>query len=363
MSMRYSLAILYSLVSLNFIGLQSCVQQQEEKSPNVLVQVLADIETQPVANNDDAADDPAIWIHPTDPSLSLLICSNKKSGIMVYDLQGNEKGHYPVGKINNVDVRQGIYLNDKVRVDIAAGSNRTDNSITIMAIHADGTLTDITARKIFSNFSEVYGFCLYHDLDNKTVYAIVNNKAGMVEQWRLLPTDSLKLDAELTRTFRGGESQLEGCVGDDETGFIYIGEENTGIWKFRAHPDSNAVAIKVDDISSNTALKDDIEGLTIIYKENGHGYLIASSQGNNTFAVYRREGNNEYVGSFEIIDGPQIDGVSETDGIDVTSFGLGAAFPSGLFIAQDGNNFDDGISKNQNFKLVSWGKIETALKL
>jgi 3-phytase len=339
---------------------QSCNQTGTQSG--LFSGVMADVETAAVRDKDDAADDPAIWIHPEDPSRSLLICSNKKSGIVVYNLQGIEVGNYPVGLINNVDVRQGISLNDSISVDIAAGSNRTDNSIALLEIRPDGTLRDIAARRIMSNFSEVYGFCLYHDLAARTVYAIVNNKEGYVEQWRLFGTADNKLDAELSRTFRAGETQLEGCVGDDELGFLYIGEEDKGFWKFRAHPDSAARGTLVDDLS-NTALKDDIEGLTIFYKPDRKGYLIASSQGNNSFAVYTREGSNEYLGSFEIVDGPKTDGVSETDGIDVTSASLGSAFPSGLFIAQDGYNFDGESAVNQNFKLVSWEKISKSLNL
>ena len=58
------------------------------------------------------------------------------------------------------------------------------------------------------------------------------------------------------------------------------------------------------------------------------------------------------MGSFQIDNG-KIDGTSETDGIDVVSSALGASFPSGVFVAQDGDN-DDG---TQNFKLVPLDQI------
>ena len=96
-----------------------------------------------------------------------------------------------------------------------------------------------------------------------------------------------------------------------------------------------------------------MEGLTIAYTSDGEGYLIASSQGNNTFAVYRREGTNPYVKSFRIIAGEKIDEVTETDGIHVTTANLGPRFPKGVFIAQDG--LDD--KGKQNFKLVPWDSI------
>ncbi len=74
----------------------------------------------------------------------------------------------------------------------------------------------------------------------------------------------------------------------------------------------------------------DIEGLTIYYAPNGKGYLMASSQGNNSYAMYERQGKNRYVANFEITDGEKIDGTSDTDGIDVLGFGLGPKYPYGI---------------------------------
>jgi 3-phytase len=90
--------------------------------------------------------------------------------------------------------------------------------------------------------------------------------------------------------------------------------------------------------------------LAIAAGPRGTGSLVASSQGDDRFAVYRRGGRNAYVRSFRIVAAGGIDGVSDTDGIDVTSRPLGRRFPGGLFVAQDGHN--DGA--HQNFKLVPW---------
>jgi 3-phytase len=341
--------------------LVSCYQKKEVFHTDIFFPVIPNFETDAVKNADDAADDPSIWVNPEDPSESLLICTNKKSGIVVYNLKGKEVGFYPIGLINNIDVRQGIYLSDSIQIDIAAGSNRTDQSITVMRIRPDGTMEDIAARKIYSEFKEVYGFCLYHDLQSSTLYAVVTSKEGMVEQWKLYVTESMRIDGLLVRTFRAGAGQLEGCVGDDGLGLLYIGEENHGIWRFQAHPDSTARGTLVDDLS-NPALKDDIEGMTIYYEQNGKGFLIVSSQGNNSFAVYERETPNFYLGSFVIVDGEQIDGVSETDGIDITAYPMGPDFPLGFFIAQDGHNYQEEQLVNQNFKIVDWQKIARMLK-
>ena len=46
-------------------------------------------ETTPVESTGDAMDDPAVWVHPTDPSRSLVIGNNKQGALETYDLEGN----------------------------------------------------------------------------------------------------------------------------------------------------------------------------------------------------------------------------------------------------------------------------------
>ena len=45
------------------------------------VNLTADVETDPVDSYGDAADDPAIWIHPDDPALSVIIGAQKQRGV------------------------------------------------------------------------------------------------------------------------------------------------------------------------------------------------------------------------------------------------------------------------------------------
>jgi myo-inositol-hexaphosphate 3-phosphohydrolase len=90
-------------------------------------QVSATVETAPVHSSADAADDPAIWIHPTDPSQSTVIGTDKSSdghGLVVYDLSGRELFYYPHGRMNNVDVRYNFPLGN-TRVSLVGVSNRS----------------------------------------------------------------------------------------------------------------------------------------------------------------------------------------------------------------------------------------------
>lgn len=316
-----------------------------------MIQIAATVETEPVSSKGDAADDPCIWIHPTDPSQSTIIGTNKKGGLVVYDLAGRTLQYLPDGRLNNVDIRYNFPLGDKSVALVTAG-NRSNNSIAIYRVNpTTRRLEDVAARMIATGI-KVYGSCMYHSRVTDKYYFYVNSKKGKVEQWELFDNGSGKVDGMKARTFDVGD-QTEGCVADDELGYFYIGEEEVGIWKYGAEPEDGTERIQVDSTGSGGHLTKDVEGLTIYYARDGTGYLIASSQGSSEFVIYRREGNNAYVATFKIITGNGIDKVTETDGIDVVNSYLGPAFPKGVFIAQDDEN-DDG---NQNYKLVPWQLI------
>ena len=112
--------------------------------------------------------------------------------------------------------------------------------------------------------------------------------------------------------------------------------------------------------TSNPNIDYDIEGLTI-YKKGKGGYLIASVQGNFSYAIYDRQGNNQYITSFKINESGDVDRVEETDGLDVVSDSLSPAFPKGMLVVQDGLNYDQDTLRAQNFKFLSWSKIAALL--
>ena len=184
----------------------------------------------------------------------------------------------------------------------------------------------------------------------------MNGKSGIIEQWELKPHGEGEISGEVVRNLRVA-TQPEGMVADDELGYLYVGEEGRGIWKFGAEPDNHDEPLFIEGSdSTNAKIQYDVEGLAIYYASGEKGYLIASSQGNNSYAIFERQGENKYLGSFGIGDNG-IDGVQETDGIDVINLNLGEPFGSGLFVVQDGFNVDGDEVLPQNFKLVSWEKI------
>jgi 3-phytase len=52
-----------------------------------------------------------------------------------------------------------------------------------------------------------------------------------------------------------------------------------------------------------------------------------------------------------------VDGVEETDGLDLVTMPLNDTFRQGLLVVQDGFNTEGGIPTSQNFKFVSFERL------
>jgi 3-phytase len=325
--------------------------------------VTATVETDPVPSSGDAADDPALWVHPADPARSAVLGDDKQGGLLVYGLDGRQLQHLDAEKdLNNVDVRYGFPLAGKFadgaahdRVDVAAVGNETDSSIYVYKIHpVSGKLE--RAGEAGRGRASVYGGCMYRSPRTGKYYYFATGNSGSVQQWELRDDGRGGIEGALVRELKAA-STVEGAVADDVHAKLYVGEEERGIWKYGAEPGDGDARDLVDRCGRGGRLTADVEGLAIYSLPDGTGYLLASSQGNDSYVVYRREGENAYVGTFRIGHG-RIDGTEDTDGIDVTSAALGPAFPRGLFVAQDGRN----PGANQNYKLVPWESIAGAFQ-
>lgn len=320
--------------------------------------VFASVETEPVASSNDAADDPAIWVHPSDPSRSLIIGTDKKNGLDIYDLAGKRVQTLPDGRMNNVDLRYGFPLAGQ-QVTLVAATNRTDQTLALYAVDDNGRLSNVADGKIATGMPDPYGLCMYRSAAGEYFVFANDGDTGHFKQWQL-EARGARVGARLVREFSVG-SQAEGCAADDGTGVLYVAEEDVGLWRYSAAPEGGSTRTSIDSVD-NGNLTDDAEGVTIFYGAGASGYLIVSSQGSNDYNVYRRDGANEFIGKFAIVQSPAgIDGTTDTDGIDVTSTPLGSTFPHGVFVAQDGNNTSP--SAAQNFKLVPWERIAEALQL
>lgn len=343
--------------------LAACASDVVLPPPDNSVTVAAQLETVPVSSADDAADDPVVWLHHTVPENSLIIGTDKRLGLESYDLKGQRVQRLALGRTNNVDLRP-IDGHGQWSA-LAAASNRSTNTISLILIDHEGQMNWLPGSEIDTGLSEPYGLCMYQSAAGLQVF--VNDTDGRYQQWLLSlnlgdQAASSSVSTELVRNFTV-QSQPEGCTADDRFDRLFVGVEEAGVyWLSARHTDSSELRLiaPVDSM----ILAADVEGMDL-YLEGSNGYLVVSSQGSYSYSVYDRQPPFNYRGSFQIVDGSHSDGAEETDGLALHSGLRTERFPDGLLVVQDGFNFDSesGNAINQNFKLVNWRELSSALNL
>ena len=295
--------------------------------------VVAVGETAQVVDDDDAADD-SVLLSSLDGQVVWIVGTNKRRGLVWYDLSGKELGRLDVGRLNNVDA---VRIENSNRFKVAAG-NRTDLSVDFFEADMDaGTI--VKTEQLGLTLDDAYGLCVSESR------IAIGDKSGNVQilDWK---------DKSLKDSLRF-QSSTEGCVFDIAAARLFVGEEEKGIWMV----DMSTGEMSLFDDITNGNLTADIEGLDI-YDRAGRKYLLASSQGDDSFVVYDLD-TGQIETKFHIAgsqDGA-IDEVTHTDGVAILSMPV-RDFSEGILVVQDDENFDkDGGPENQNFKLVDWRSI------
>jgi len=318
------------------------------------VSVTARGETAPVGTGEDAADDPAIWRNPRRPADSLIVATDKRAGLHLYNLSGRHLDFAPSPRLNNVDLRGDVVLGNERGILVAASDRANVAQARIALFRLDPVArTLVSLGNPAAGAGEAYGMCLWHRAADKALFAFVVMKDGRIDQFRI--GNEAQPTVQMVRQLQLG-SQSEGCVADDRTGQLYVAEEDVGIWRFAADPSASATPIPGPKVDGRFLVAD-VEGLAIAPKGRNGGWLIGSSQGDNAYAVWSLP-DLKPVGRFRITEG-QVGATSETDGIEIALGNFGPAFPKGLMMAQDGDN----APAMQNFKLVAWGDIVRVLSL
>lgn len=296
-------------------------------------------ETAPVQDPDDAADDSVILVTASGTT-AWVMAADKTFGLRVYDLAGNEVISRNVGNLNNIDA---VPLAEDRH--LLAASNRSTRSIDVFEASIAGMRIEV--RPLVSiplELDDPYGLCMGLVAGSPTVF--VGDKSGRVERWELATDFS---GGTLVQSYRF-QSQTEGCVFDRVDSTLYVGEEAGGIWAVNI---TSAEKTLVDAVGGGR-LTADVEGLDIYY--GSERLLVASSQGDNGFVIYRLPGGTPLT-KFRITGNAAsgVDGATETDGVAVTALSV-RGYPAGLLVVQDGHNRDP--VENQNFKLVDWRQIQ-----
>jgi len=310
--------------------------------------------TEPVS---DDPDDPAIWIHPRDPALSLIIATNKvelpNGALYVFDLDGKLVQRISdLDRPNNVDVEQGVRLGGQV-VDIAVVTERHARALRLYAIDTrTRRLVEMGSSKVFQGeereFGEPMGIALYKR-DDGTTFAIVGRKSGpasgYVWQYRVDPGPSLSLVRKFGQYSEA--SEIEAIAVDDALGYVYYADELAGIRKYHADPDQPDAAHELA-FFGRAGYMGDREGLAVYSRAGGTGYIISTDQirDQSRYVVYRREGAagnpHDHTEVVAILEGS----ADATDGIEVTSHSLRPNLPEGFLIAMN--------ASAKNFLIFKW---------
>jgi len=327
-------------------------------------EVQARLETPSVGTGggEDAADDPAIWVAGRQVTVNgktasgFVAGTDKKAGLYLYDFDGQVLQFLPEGLLNNVDATEGVSIDGRPQVVLGASDRtpgRTGVSLYLFDPAGAGENPVRTWGYVPTDVVEPYGFCFARR--GAEVHAILVGHEGELRQYVLTADAQGRPAARLVRSADVGTIS-EGCAADEATDALYIAEENVGLWRYGLDPVSGDRRSLIQPIAPDRLVAD-AEGLTLL-KDGAARYLIASSQGDSTFPVWRVDGAQPvWIGRFKVTGGA-VDAVTGTDGLAAHGGEVGD-FPEGLVVVQDDVN-DVG---TQNFKYVDWRDIKAALGL
>lgn len=348
-----------NVAALALILMSQSACQQAVKQEAVLVATDSS-EVQPVFITDTVqfdSDDPAIWINKEDPSKSLVLGTDKdeNGALYVFDLQGKivqDKVVRNLKRPNNVDLAYGLSLNGKP-TDIAITTERFTHKLRIFSL-PDMKPVDNGGIPVFEgetgkDYRDLMGIAIYTAPTGK-MYAIVGRKNGPKDGylWQYLLEDDGKgqVKATLVRKFGeySGKKEIEAIAVDNELGYVYYSDEQTGIRQYYADPEKGNKQLA---LFGTTGFKEDHEGISIYKLTDSTGYILVSDQGANRFQVFSREGTKENPYDHKLLKTVPV-AARQSDGSDVVNIRLNDTFKHGLFVA---------MSDDKTFHYYRWEDI------
>ncbi|MFG1955835.1 phytase [Micromonospora sp. NPDC048830] len=326
------------------------------------------------------------------------------------------------GRYNNVDIAYGVSLAGRT-VDVAVVSDRYNDQLRFFVVNPAGAtartpLVEVTAadqnflfnpdRAAVDEEHTAYGLAIWQPRPGESYAVVTQEGATTVATARIVEiggklgyTDIRRLT--MPGTFRlpdgttwvpcaepGALPQFEGVAVDQASGVLYAAQEDVGLWRLQLPLGSASQPTLIDRVKDfgihdvydseteecqpvdpkakgygGNLLTADAEGVDIYYGPGASGYVLVSSQGDDTFAVYERQGANEALGSFQVKGVDGADDINGSDGLAVTNRPVGD-YRQGLLVTHDepetGPDVDDERDAT-NFSYVSWGDIAGAMSL
>ncbi|KGN39252.1 phytase [Knoellia subterranea] len=328
------------------------------------------------------------------------------------------------GRYNNVDIAYGFRLGGRT-VDVAVVSDRYNDQLRFFVIDPAGAaagtpLLEVTApeqaflfnpdREAVDEEHTAYGVAVWQPMKGGTFVAVTQEGTTRLGTVRLVEQDGLIGYTDVVTTTMPGSfalpdgttwapceepgvgPQFEGLTVDQRTGTLFAAQEDVGLWSvplplmkhtpatsrlidrttdFGIHDAWNAETEECEPIDpqdrgfGGSLLTADVEGVDLYYGAGSTGYVIVSSQGDDTYAVYDRRGNHAPLGSFRIAGTGGVDDVNGSDGLAVTNRPVGE-YRQGLLVSHDEPETGSGVDPERdatNFSYVQFGDVADALDL
>ncbi|MFD1257660.1 phytase [Mucilaginibacter terrae] len=331
----------------------------EQASENALGANMPDIKpavvTEPVLFD---TDDPAIWVNPKDNTQSLIIGTDKNEdgALYVFDLNGKIIKNKVVSGLkrpNNIDIAYGLTLNGKP-TDIAITTERMTHKLRMFSL-PDMKAVDHGGIPVFEGetgfeYRDLMGIAIY-TAKNGNIYAIAGRKNGPKNGgylWQYLLTDDGTglVKATLVRKFGqySGKKEIESIAVDNELGYVYYSDEQTGVRQYYADPAKGNQQLA---LFGTTGFKVDHEGISIYKLTDTTGYILVSDQGGNRFQIFSREGTASNAFEHKLLKIAPV-AARQSDGSDVTAKPLNSIFKHGLFVV---------MSDDKTFHYYRWEDI------
>lgn len=306
--------------------------------------------TQPVPGE---TSDCAIWIHPTDRSLSLIIGNDQKGvgGLYAWDLKGHLVFYYgPLLKPSNIDVRYGFKFGGEL-IDVLVVGTHHNNTLHVLKI--DPILRNLVPISdpvgISTNIDyQLYGLALYQHpgQGDLSVFISQGKSRSSIMQMALKEGPQGTVIGEVLRQFGQEEVQsiVQGMYVDDELGYLYCCDKTSGVLKFHADPTLGNALIQRFAVADG--IEGDREAIGLYQCADQKGYLLLSCLGKHEIKIYDRAGNNPLLLTVKKR------GVTHTDGMEVSSCAVGA-YKHGFMVCHDNETADfviynwDDIAQNQ----------------
>lgn len=315
---------------------------------SLLTQASARVETTPIASGPTAANDTAVWLHPTTLSKSLVFGTDQLGGGLIsYGLDGTVRQALNLGLTLAVDVRYAIDVGGAPSDVVLAVS--TDGNFRLFSPDPDGgALTPLdNGATVTGNLAS--SAALYNSPQAGASLAVfVADAIGTVRQYKVNVANG-KLVPALVRTVVM-PGRVEGMAVDDLNRNLFLTVASKGLFVLDAEQGGSATPEWIDSLDAGRL--QGVAGVAVYLLPDAGGYVIASASQASRYAVYGLSSGYPYLTSFTLVPDGGLKGATGSRGIDVTPLNLGAPFSKGMFVAHDPNN-----AGGPNYKLAAWDDI------